>query len=160
VRWCRGWDLASTADGDYTAGVLIGECKDGRYVIADVVRERFEPSKRDVLMLATAQRDGRALKQSIPQDPGQAGKSQVLAFSKLLTGHNLHFSTESGDKEVRATPLTSQINAGNVVMVKAPWNRILTDEMASFPRGSFDDQVDACSRAFNGLLKQRTGIFT
>lgn len=158
AEWCRGWDLASTLNGDYTAGVKLGRLTDGRYIIADVVRDRLESHQRDQLMRNTADRD--RIKQSIPQDPGQAGKSQVLAMAKLLAGHNLHFSPETGDKTVRATPLASQINVGNVLMLRAPWNQAFVDELRLFPAGSFDDQADAASRAFNGLLRPQAGIFT
>lgn len=160
VEWCRGWDLAATLAGDYTVGAKLGRLADGRYIIADVRRDRLETHQRDALMLATAQADGRALKQSIPQDPGQAGKGQVAAFAKLLAGHSLHFSPETGDKTTRATPLASQINAGNVVMLRGPWNQALKDEMRVFPNGANDDQVDAAARAFNGLLNPAVGIFT
>jgi phage terminase large subunit-like protein len=34
-------------------------------------------------------------------------------------------------------------------MVRAPWNAALLDEMAAFPSGAHDDQVDALSRAFS-----------
>lgn len=160
IEWCRGWDLASTKGGDFTAGGKVGRLPDGRYVIADMVRDRLESHERDALIKATATRDGATLKQSIPQDPGQAGKGQVLAFAKQLAGHSVHFSPETGDKVTRATPLASQINAGNVVMLRGAWNQSLIEEMRMFPNGSYDDQVDAVSRAFNGLLKPSVGIFT
>ena len=102
VEWCRGWDLGASGNGDYTAGGKVGRLADGRYIIADMKREQFETNLRDQLIKNTAVSDGRLLKQSLPQDPGQAGKSQVLAFAKLLAGHNVHFSPESGDKVTRA----------------------------------------------------------
>lgn len=157
AEWCRGWDLASTVNGDYTAGVKVGRLQDGRYIIADVVRDRLESHQRDALMKNTADRD--RIKQSIPQDPGQAGKSQVLAMAKLLAGHNLHFSPETGDKTVRATPLASQINVGNVVLLRGAWNQAFIDEARLFPNGSYDDQIDAAARGFNGLLHPSAGIF-
>lgn len=157
IEWCRGWDLASTVGGDYTAGVKFGRLADGRYVIADVVEERMVSDQRDALMRAVADKD--RCKQSIPQDPGQAGKSQVLAMAKLLAGHILHFSLESGDKTTRADPMASQINAGNVLVLRAPWNQKFFDQCRTFPFGSFDDKVDAASRAFNALLKPRAGLF-
>lgn len=159
VEWCRGWDLGASGSGDFTAGVRIGRRANGRYVVADVVREQYETDKRDALIRNTAARDGRALKQSLPQDPGQAGKSQVLAFAKLLAGHNMHTSPESGDKVTRGTPFASQMNAGNVDMVRAPWNQEFTDELKMFPNGRYDDQADGASRAFNGLLRPAAGIF-
>ncbi len=160
VEWCRGWDLGASAGGDYTAGGKVGRLSDGRYIIADVKRDQLETHKRDAMIKNTAGADGMGrVKQSLPQDPGQAGKSQVAAFAALLAGHNVHFSPETGDKVTRATPLASQINAGNVLMLRGPWNKEFTDECRLFPNGKYDDQVDATARAFNGLLHSRSGIF-
>lgn len=160
VQWCRGWDLGATTTGDFTAGAKIGRLPDGRYIVADVKRDRLESHKRDALMKNTADGDGRGtVKQSIPQDPGQAGKGQVASFAQLLAGHSLHFSPETGDKVTRATPFASQVNAGNVVMLRAPWNRDFTDELRLFPNGSYDDQVDAVARGFNQLLAPGVGIW-
>lgn len=158
VEWCRGWDLGATLKGDYTAGGKVGRLADGRYIIAGMVRDKLESHNRDALMKNTADRD--RIKQSIPQDPGQAGKSQVLAFAKLLAGHNIHFSPESGDKVTRATPLASQVNAGNVLLLRGAWNEDFIAECRLFPNGTYDDQVDATSRAFNALLRPQSGIFT
>lgn len=160
VEWCRGWDLGATSSGDYTAGCKIGRLTDGRYIIADVRRERLETHQRDALLKNVADADGRGrVKQSIPQDPGQAGKSQVMAFANLLAGHHVHFSPESGDKLVRARPLASQINVGNVMLLRGEWNEPFRAECRMFPNGAFDDQVDAASRAFAGLLAPAAGIF-
>jgi predicted phage terminase large subunit-like protein len=159
VEWCRGWDLGASVGGDFTAGGKLGRLSDGRYIIAGMVREQFATHQRDALIKTTARNDGAQLKQSLPQDPGQAGKSQVLAFAQLLAGHNVHFSPESGDKVVRATPLASQINAGNVLMLKGGWNEAFKDECRLFPNGTYDDQVDAAARGFNGLLQPAAGIF-
>lgn len=160
VQWCRGWDLAGTEDGGaYTVGAKLGVLRDGRYIIADIVREQLESHKRDQLMKNTADRDGRGLKQSIPQDPGQAGKGQVAAFGKLLAGHTLHFSPETGDKVLRADPLASQINAGNVLMLRAAWNGPFIEEAGIFPFGTYKDQIDAAGRAFAALLAPTAGVF-
>ena len=161
VEWCRGWDLGASASGDFTAGGKVGRLADGRYIVAGMVREQYETNQRDTLIKTTAENDGRGrVKQSLPQDPGQAGKSQVLALAKLLAGHSVHFSPESGDKVTRATPLASQINAGNVMMLKGLWNDAFKEECRLFPNGKYDDQVDATSRGFNQLLHQQVGIFT
>ena len=161
LTWCRGWDLGATTTGDYTAGVKLGKLADGRFIVVDVKRDKLRSHERDALMKATADNDGRGkVKQSIPQDPGQAGKSQVLAFATQLAGHALEFSTETGDKIVRATPFASQVNVGNVVMLKGPWNKDFIDELQLFPNGVNDDQVDAASRAFNSLLQLAAGIFS
>jgi predicted phage terminase large subunit-like protein len=161
VQWCRGWDLGATEGGDFTAGVKVGQLADGRYVVADVKREQMETHARDALIKNTADGDGRGrVKQSIPQDPGQAGKGQVAAFAKLLAGHNVHFSPETGEKTVRATPFASQVNVGNVLLLAGAWNDPFKDELRVFPFGTYDDQVDGASRAFNGLLGPTAGVFT
>jgi predicted phage terminase large subunit-like protein len=160
VEWCRGWDLGATTKGDFTAGGKVGRLADGRFIVADMKRERFESAERDQLIKNTADGDGRGrVKQSLPQDPGQAGKSQVAAFAQLLAGHALHFSPETGDKVVRATPFASQVSVGNVLLLRAPWNDAFKDECRLFPNGAFDDQVDAVARGFNGLLGPTAGVF-
>ena len=151
----RGWDLAATAqigtrDPDWTVGVKIARLPTGGYVVLDVFRDRGGPDEVDnwIVNLATQDRmDTPGCKISIPQDPGQAGKAQVLAFTRLLTGHSVESSVETGDKATRAAPVISQINAGNLSIVRGPWNARFLDELAAFPSGSKDDQVDALSRA-------------
>ena len=161
VRWCRGWDLAATEGaGDYTVGAKVGELPDGRFIVANVVREQYGTAKRDQFIKATASADGMGrVKQSLPQDPGQAGKSQAAAFVTMLAGHNVKTSPETGDKVVRARPLASQVNAGNVLLLRAPWNEAFKEELRLFPNGLHDDQVDAASRGFNELLAAPAGVF-
>lgn len=161
VQWCRGWDLAATeGGGDYTVGVRLGKLQDGRFIIATLVREQYGTAKRDMLIKATAGADGRTIKQSLPQDPGQAGKGQAAAFVSMLAGFTVSTSLESGDKVVRARPLASQVNVGNVLMLRGAWNSDFREELRLFPNGSHDDQVDAAARAFNELLSAPAGIFT
>ena len=153
IKWVRGWDLASLDDdGDYTAGGRIGKLSDGRFIIADVVRDQWGPDKRDAAIKNTAARDGRGTRISLPQDPGQAGKTQVLYMTRMLAGYMVKSSPESGDKVTRAEPLAAQINVGNVLMLKAPWNDGLINEMRMFPNGTHDDQVDCLSRGFAELI--------
>lgn len=153
TQWMRGWDLGSTTEGDWTAGAKVGRLRDGRFIIADMVRMREGPHKRDSAILNTANRDGNATRTSLPQDPGQAGKTQVLAMTTMLAGRSVHTSPESGDKITRAEPFASQVNVGNVLMMRGAWNDDLIEEMRLFPNGAFDDQIDALSRAFAGLIK-------
>lgn len=152
VRWVRGWDLGASTGGDFTAGPKLGLMPDGRYIIGDMVRLQAGPDERDKAIKNTADRDGKGCRQSLPQDPGQAGKTQVVAFAKLLAGHRIHTSPESGDKVTRAEPFAAQVNVGNVIMVRGPWNDALIEEMRLFPYGSFDDQIDGLSRGFALLL--------
>jgi predicted phage terminase large subunit-like protein len=158
-RWVRGWDLASTTDGDYTAGARIGKLPDGRYVIADMVRVRCGPDERDAAIRNTAARDGRDTRVSLPQDPGQAGKTQALYLTRQLSGYRVKTSPESGDKVTRAEPFAAQVNVGNVLMLRGEWNKAMLDELRMFPNGTHDDQVDALSRAFGELISRGRGFF-
>ena len=152
----RGWDLAGTRqigtrDPDWTVGVLMARMQSGQYVVLDVTRFRGDPNEVDNIIHNTARQDGAGVTQSLPEDPGQAGKAQALAFTRLLSGLRVETSRETGDKATRAAPFISQVNGGNVAIVRAPWNRAFLEELGAFPQGSKDDQVDACSRAF-GLV--------
>ena len=114
---------------------------------------------RDAAILNTAIRDSSIVKTSIPQDPGQAGKTQALHLTRLLAGYPVHTSPESGDKITRAEPFASQVNVGNVLMLRGAWNADLINEMRMFPNGANDDQVDSLSRAFEALLGKKQWVF-
>lgn len=154
IQWVRAWDLASTVGGDYTAGGKLGRLLDGRLVIADMARGRSGPDERDALIRNTASLDGKGVRISIPQDPGQAGKTQVLYLTRSLAGYMVSSSPESGDKITRAEPFAAQVNVGNVLMLRGDWNEALINEMRMFPNGSNDDQIDALSRGFGELINK------
>jgi len=160
IKWVRGWDLASVVNGgDWTAGAKFGRLPDGRFVIGDMVRMQRGPDERDAAIVNTASLDSRSVKVSIPQDPGQAGKTQVLYLTRALAGYTVMSSPETGDKVTRAEPLAAQMNAGNVLMMRGPWNEPLLNELRMFPNGSHDDQVDALSRAFAEVMIPRRSYF-
>jgi predicted phage terminase large subunit-like protein len=125
------------------------------YFITDVKRGRWSPGEAEQKIIATAEADGKACWQSLPQDPGQAGKSQKRYLANLLSGYRVHFSPESGSKEDRARPWAAQAEAGNVHLVRGPWNEELICELTVFPNSTFKDQADAGSRAFAYLTSKR-----
>lgn len=159
TKWVRGWDLASSVDGNWTVGLLMGLMSDGAVVIADVDRFRKLSDERDDHICNVAVADGYETYIDFPQDPGQAGKGQVLYLTRRLGGYIVNSSPESGPKQIRALPFASQVNSGNVYMVKGPWNREFKDEMRMFPNGRHDDQVDAASRAYMALIKESPGWY-
>jgi predicted phage terminase large subunit-like protein len=76
----------------------------------------------------------------------------VADLAKSLHGYPVFGSPESGDKAMRAIPLSAQVSAGNVCLVRAPWNDALLAEAALFPASTYKDQIDALSRAYAALL--------
>ena len=59
----------------------------------------------------------------------------------------------TGSKEIRANPLSSASEQGNVCVFQAPWNSDFFDEFEMFPDGAHDDIVDATSGAFSKLTE-------
>lgn len=175
VRWVRAWDLAGTEDKKnnnpedgpaYTAGVLIGKRKNGRYVIADVVNQRLNSSDVRQAVLNTAKADkaayGRKCRIRMSQDPGQSGKDQSEQYIKMLAGFSVSMVRESGSKETRAEPLSAQwigvkgAEKGNVDVLNAPWTQAYLAQMDGFPDRKFKDMADASANGFDELEKMAT----
>lgn len=153
TRRARGWDTAaSEGKGDYTAGVKISETIDETFVVEDVKREQLGPAGVDSLIKLTAQEDGVSCAQREEQEGGAAGVTVIKARAKLLKGFDYKAMPTSGNKITRAKPFRSQCEAGNVYLVRGPWNEEYIKELCNFPTGSNDDQVDGSSCSFNALL--------
>ncbi|MDR3536515.1 MAG: phage terminase large subunit [Acetobacteraceae bacterium] len=153
----RAWDLAATAatgdnDPDWTVGLKLARNSVGTYAILDVVRLRGSPRQIEDQIVATAAADGPTVRIGLPEDPGQAGKSQIAYLVSRLSGYHVSASREAGGKAARAAPVASQMDAGNIAIVHAKWNHAFLDELKLFPFGRKDDQVDALSRAFSMLV--------
>lgn len=158
IVWVRGWDVAATeGDGDWTVGLKVGLCMAGewrdRVIIADEKRGQLGPDKRDALILNTTKADNRTVLQDLPQDPGAAGKSQIVTWFRMLLGWRVTSGLESGDKETRAEAPAAQVNVGNVYMLRGNWNEPFREELRGFPNAKFKDRVDAFSRAFARLME-------
>lgn len=165
-QWVRRFDLASTKGGGaYTAGVLMGRSRSTKqFYVRDVVRGQEDGQEVKRIIKNTAASDimivgKRNYSIWLPQDPGQAGKVQAQDFMLLLAGYDCHTELESGDKVTRARPFAAQAEAGNVKLLRGPWNESYLQEMAKFsPNSKYKDQVDASSGAFGVLItyKQQT----
>lgn len=158
LRRVRFWDLAATLpaagkDPDYTVGALLGEEK-GRYWLLDVRRARTSPGGVEALVKQTAILDGSGVEIFIEQEPGAAGKSLIDHYQReVLRGFPCYGMPATGDKVVRANPLASAAEAGNVQLAQGMWISDFLDEVELFPDGEHDDLVDAVS----GALAQLTG---
>lgn len=164
MRIARGWDTAGTEGaGDWTCGVKIGEefraegplgqlVAYGRFVVLDVQRKQLGPNGVDQLIKVTAQLDGRACAQREEKEGGSAGVAVIAARTKTLVGLDYAGVQISGSKVTRSKPFRAQCEAGNVYLLRAPWNAAYIAELCSFPTAVHDDQVDGSSCAFNAVL--------
>jgi predicted phage terminase large subunit-like protein len=155
-RKVRAWDLAATEveknkDPDYTVGALVGVTADNQTVISQIVRDRKSPLATEKLILSVADYDTKATEIVIEQEPGAAAKIYCADLVRKLSGYTVRVRPADGSKAERASPLSSMVEAGNVAIVKSPWNKAFLDEAEQFPTGKHDDQVDAVSLAFNHL---------
>lgn len=158
LQWVRAWDLAASADaGDWTVGALMTRLPDGRTVIADVRRGRWESYDVREQIETAAASDPPGTHVELPQDPGQAGKAQAQQLIAMLAGHIANAEVQSGSKEIRAASYAAQQQAGNVLLVEGDWNGKFVAEHSLFPRASHDDQVDAGATGFNHLAGHPLG---
>jgi predicted phage terminase large subunit-like protein len=159
-RSVRYWDKAGTeGGGKRTAGVLMHRINEAsmpgtRYVVEDIVKGQWSSSKREAIIEMTAKMDGHHVEIWTEQEPGSGGKESAENTIRRLAGFNVKadpVGASDGNKERRAEPYSSQVSIAGVAMVEADWNREYIEELRMFPRGTFKDQVDASSGAFNKL---------
>lgn len=154
----RYWDKAGTEGGGaYSCGVLMTfEEKTFRFYIEDVVRGQWSALERETIIKQTAIADNaryRNVEIWQEQEPGSGGKESAEATVRNLVGYIIRTERVTGDKVTRAQPYAAQCEANNVKLVKGEWNTAYLNELASFPFGTYKDQVDASSGAFNKLAE-------
>ena len=173
VKSIRYWDKAGTEGGGArTAGVLMHLLKDDSFVIEDVVKGQWEYAEREKRIRQTALLDCDSRFDGEPgrfevwteQEPGSGGKESAdRTVKNSLRGFSGHKETATGDKAVRAQPLSAAIEAGSVSLLAGPWVEEYIKELEKFPAGKFKDQTDGSSGAFNKLngfgdtTKEKTG---
>jgi len=161
-RLVRFWDLAGTKpskgkDPDWTVGVLMAE-SGGIYYVVDVKRMRGTPEEVERFIRQTAELDAPETEIYMEREPGSAGLGVISHYNRdVLKGYAFHESRTTGDKELRANPVSSASEAGNVKLLMGAWIIPYLDELEAFPNGSKDDQVDATSGSFS-ILSRRKGF--
>ena len=157
LRKVRFWDMAATEpkpgkDPDYTAGCLMGISPNRTLYIVDMKRFRGTPQANENLIKQTAELDGKAVPIRMEQEPGSSGVKVIDDYRRrVLMGWDFKGIPSSGSKEVRANPVSSQAEAGNIKLVRGTWINDFLDELEGFPGGGHDDQVDGMSGAFAQL---------
>jgi predicted phage terminase large subunit-like protein len=159
IQWLRFWDLAATEKGigsktkdpDFTASVKMGIYEKIVY-IADVTNEQIDPARTDTTMKNTAGQDGQEVPVRWEQEPGASGKRDTYHITTALAGFDARGVPVRVDKIIRAKPLAAQAYAGNVKLLRAPWNEMYLNHMHGQPDLPHDDIMDASSGAYDQLV--------
>jgi predicted phage terminase large subunit-like protein len=97
---------------------------------------------------STARLDGRAVVIGIPQDPGQAGKSQVAHYRRhVLRGFIVRSMPTSKNKETRAAAAAAAANNHLVGVARRHWTPHWVREVTGFPFTGHDDHLDSFADA-------------
>lgn len=153
---CRFWDFAATVqktkgdDPDYTAGVKLRKHRN-RYYVTDLWVGRIAAAELERTVRNVAEQDGRGCVVRWEEEGGASGKFLTQRMVEVLGGFDAAAVRPQGDKLSRAQPAAAQAEAGNVDVLKAPWNERFLTEVHHFPDAAHDDCVDAFSGAFRYL---------
>jgi predicted phage terminase large subunit-like protein len=155
----RYHDKAGTLKGGkFSVGVKMGMRKVGNQIefhVIDVTRGQWEAAERERRIKTTAQLDGRRVRIGIEQEPGSGGKESAQSTVTNLLGFIVQVDRPVGNKVARADAFATQVNSGNVYLVRGPWNAAYIQELSLFWFGPYSDQVDASSGAFQMLVGRR-----
>jgi predicted phage terminase large subunit-like protein len=137
---------------DWTRGGLFGLARDGRIVLLDMVGWRDSPGAIEKAMITTALADGPRVTCCVGHDPGQAGIYQIEALEKSLRQHgrvrDFVAVRATKGKEEYAAVASRLAHRGRILVQRAPWNRVLFNELEAFPLDTAKkDQVDVLSQA-------------
>lgn len=175
--WCRYWDLAARSpgrqgppDGDWVAGALVGLSPAGQWYIVDVRRTRGTPLEVERFVESTLEWDQDIVGGYVPtyvaskridrveQEPGSSGVITVDHYRReIFVGRSFDGHKPVTSKEVRAQPVSSAAEAGNVHVVSLFDPRPFFEQAELFPTPKVhDDLVDGVSGAFACLTLLRT----
>lgn len=172
ARWVRFWDLASTKkeivkdSPDFTAGALVAVTKQGTGAnavnhlwIRSIVAGQWNAPERNRLIAETARRDGPHIRQAVEQVGGY--KDAVDILTEILKGVSVvHGVPVHVDKVTRAASLEPLFEAGNVHVLRGPWNALFEEHFRLFPSGPHDDLVDAVSGGYLFALDMPPGFIS
>lgn len=156
----RRWDLAATIKktSDFTAsckGKIVNEV----VYILDATNDKIDPAGTDNQMKNTATQDGRQCAVRWEREGGSAGVRDTNHIVKLLAGFDARGIPSTGDKITRAKPLAAQALAGNVKLLRGPWNERWLNHMheQDGKPSTHDDEMDAASGLYDDLLHATGG---
>lgn len=162
----RYWDRASTEpsqsnpDPDYTCGLKVIRAPNGIFYVIDMLHAQMSTHKVEQSIKNTTSQDGLSTTQWLEVDPGQAGVFEKNYYAKLLAGYDVRFNRPTKNKQERSRVASAQAEAGNIKILRAPWNDRFLSENQIFPDGNHDDIVDCLSGSITVLTQTGVGEFT
>ena len=83
----------------------------------------------------------------------------MIPSKTVFIGLTFYGDKTTKSKEIRANPLSSSAEAGNVKLIRGPYITEFVGELEAFPNyGVHKDQADAASGAFNRCSKMQSHI--
>src|SRR4029077_219816 len=134
------------------------------YVIEHVLRLRRTTGTIERVVHDTAVGDPKRTRHWMEQEPGALAKQSVHHYHHdvMPLGLPMRGNPVRKNKAERARPLAGAMEQGRWRVVRGEWNEPMFDEMEAFSEdpqhsGAHDDQVDACSGAFERVRAAVTG---
>lgn len=152
LRWKRGYDLAvsTKTTADFTASFRCAFDKQGNLYIADGFRDRIEyPEQRR--MIGEFMKSEKMTEHGIERAAHAQACVQDLRRDLTLRRYPMRLVPVNADKLTRALSWLNLAEEGKLFLVRGPWIDEFVDEIARFPRGRHDDQIDAVSVAVQML---------
>jgi predicted phage terminase large subunit-like protein len=155
LKWSRYWDLAASTKtaADFSASARVALDKDsGDVFIRDLIKLKAEwPDVRRTIINTALGESGVALGIESAMH-GLAAVQELLRLPELVNV-SLKSIRVDKDKVSRALPIASRAEQGKVKLVRGELIGDFIDESTSFPHGQHDDQIDACSGAFQMITE-------
>ena len=145
TRIIHSWDTAfkDKQQSDFSVCTVWGETNNGYYLL-DVWRARVEFPE---LKRAAVALDARDHPVCVLVEDKASGQSLIQEIQRETTMPVIPFKPDS-NKVARVNAITPILEAGRVFLPEgAPWLFDYIEELAAFPNGSHDDQVDSTSQA-------------
>lgn len=150
----QSWDCSfkDTKGTDYVVGQVWGRLGADKYLL-DQVRDRMDFTATCAALKSLSAKWSRAAAKLIEDKAN--GPAVISALRRQVSG--LIPVEPDGSKVARAHAVSADVEAGNVYLPEgATFTSDFVEELASFPNGTYDDQVDAATQALRRLSSGAT----
>jgi predicted phage terminase large subunit-like protein len=155
------WDCSfkDTDGSDYVCGQKWGRVGSAFYLLA-LIRQRMNEPETEIAILNMRSQKPEPF--AVLVEEAANGHAVIQRFKKKIT--NCIAIPPTGSKQSRASAASPIAHAGNCFLPNpekhnVPWVNVFIEELAVFPNGENDDQVDSWSQAINYMMQKLGGIF-